>query len=291
MKIYFNFKDTFKELYFDKMVCFHGSIDCQNDLYDVMINGLNGNDKSFLLNNTNVKKKELNVIEFTSNSILDDLKMTSKSYNLKILKSILDDEENVMLEESINGTLQEYQNKIINKYTSLTNDAPALFEPKLNVESIENFVISNFKLVSKENLNISKEVELQLRVILHYISMNSNQNYYLLIKHFDHCLDIEQMKSLILKIEKISNLYVFVFSKSFELFEHFSSRSVMNYMIEDKKVSKPIEYDSPDSFDYFILSNDEINKLKRVSELLLRYHNYIDIVSEKNKKRDNSGNI
>ncbi|MGX8833745.1 hypothetical protein ACWG0P_05970 [Amedibacillus sp. YH-ame6] len=291
MKIYFNFTEAFKEVYFDKMICFHGNIDNQNKLYDVMINGLNGSDRSFLLNNTSVKKKELNIIEFSSNSILDDLKMTSKSYNLKILESIIDNEDNGVLEENINDILEAYEKKIIDKYALLTNDGSVLFEPRLKVESIKDVIISNFKLVSKEDLNISKEVELQLRVILHYVSMNSNHEFYLLIKHFDHCLDIEQMKSIVLKIEEIENLHVVIFSKSFEIFEHFSNKAMTNYMIKDRIVSKPFEYNSPETFEYSILSTKEKDRFKRVSDLLLRYRNYIEIVSEKNKKQENYDEI
>ena len=78
---YYNEQDY--ELNFDKILCFNINCKYMNDLADIIVDRLSGGIKEFQFNNTLIKKKEYEVIDYNGTTILDDLKLTSKSYNLK----------------------------------------------------------------------------------------------------------------------------------------------------------------------------------------------------------------
>ena len=56
MKILCNYREHIKELYFENIIFFHGNHENLHELYQVILSGLSGQDKSFLLNNQMIEK-------------------------------------------------------------------------------------------------------------------------------------------------------------------------------------------------------------------------------------------
>lgn len=289
MKITFDFEGKSKELYFEKSMSFHGTIDNQIKLCDIIISGLNGGDKSFLLNNQMVKKKELNVIEFSMNSILDDLKLTSKSYNLKIIQSLTSEETEEELTTNLNQLIEKYQEDLASCYEELIEDYGMIVKPTINIKSIKKLLLDNFSLVEKDELNLSKEIELQLLLILNYISLNKNQHFYLILKHFDHCLDSSQMTYFYEKIRKAENICCLIFSKSFELFEYERRHRYSNSFVDEGNVrsSQICEIEKHFMF-YDLLTEKEQKELDNSVNLINRYKKYYKLTSENKKMVEKS---
>lgn len=274
MKIYFPYYNSIKEIYFDNVIIFHGNINNQIKLYDEIVKGLQGNSKGFLLNNLPVNKKELNVIEFSNNTLFDDLKLTSKSYNLKILESVLDDDEVII--QSINEVINDVELKIQDKYRPISKEYAELF-PSIHFQNLKKIILDNFSLVDKDKVNISLQIELQLMVILNYVRQNSDKFFFIVIKHFNHFLDISQMTYILNSFQKIKNGVAIVFVKSFELFEYYDQS--LNYMIKDFCIEKMVnDYELTSSK---LLSIEENEELIKYITARKRYKRYCQIVNEK----------
>lgn len=289
MKVNFEYENIMKEIYFEKYISFHGNVDNQDILYDVILDGLNGNDKSFMIDNQPVNKKALNVIEFSMNSIFDDLKMTSKSYNLKIIQSaISDNNEDELILEKINELLIDYDEIIQNKYQFLKNEYGNVIKPKLDIKNMKKVILDNFKLVSKGDINISQEIEFQLMVILNYIELNSEQHFYVVIKHFDYCLDLSQMACFLDQMKALKNLTTFIFSKSFELFEYQLGEDDKVYLINESSLTHYKLDQMGYTFENLeLLTEEERKKYSYNLYTMERYRNYLNYVSENIKMVNN----
>lgn len=276
MKIYLNYENTYKEIYFNKIIFFHGNIDNQIKLFDLIKEGFLGSSKSFLLNNEPVKKKSLNVIEFSMNSIFDDLKFTSKSYNLKILESIFNDEEEQHLEE-FNILLDDIQNCFNDKYSIISDNYH--LKPYLKINDIKKVILDNFILVDKDDVNISTQIELEFAIIADYIKINSEKTFYLLVKHFDYCLDISQMKRILEMFLKLGNVNVIFFTKSFELYNYVRD-DYQNYMVSEDNLYKYELDQDIIRFDPY-LSDSENKFYQNILQKEKIYKDYCEITNEK----------
>lgn len=279
MKMFFRYENSNKEIYGDRIVVFHGTIDNQIKLYDAICNGLHGNSKDFLLDNQYVSKKELNIIEFSNNSILDDLKLTSKSYNLKILESILCEIDDDYV-QTMNECLGKLKMKVMDTYSSLSNVYEQVV-PDISFSDIKKIVTDNFSLVNKEEVNISLQIELQIMIILNYIKQNPNKIFYVLIKHFNHCLDSSQMNFILNQYLHEYNIRLVVFLKSFEIFEDLDYLNC-NFMINSEEVFRlKVNYDFQD-LDLYTMEENQVRI--KVLNLKKRYKKYSEIVNEKKSK-------
>lgn len=275
MKLYFNYETSYKEIYFDEMIFFHGNIDNQIKLYDVIKEGLQGSSKTFLLNNSIIKKKELNVIEFSMNNIFDDLKFTSKSYNLKILQSLFDN-DNMNL-DNYNELLKGIQSQFDEKYQVLSNYYH--IKPNLRVNDLKKLILDNFYILNKDEVNISMQIELEFAIIANYVSLNSDKDFYILVKHFDYCLDISQMKRIISLFSNAKNIQMIFFTKSFKLYDFFRE-DYQNYLIGNHNIYK---YELDKSIINFnpILTDQENMVYQNILRKAQIYNDYCQITNEK----------
>ena len=158
MKILCNYREHIKELYFENIIFFHGNHENLYELYQVILSGLCGQDKTFLLDNQMVEKKQLNVIEFDNYGIIDDLKFTSKSYFGKLLheeihKKCFEDISNEY--DLINKKLKV----LVEQSFSNLRDRYMLINPDLSNFSIERYIQNNISFVEKEKINLALNSE------------------------------------------------------------------------------------------------------------------------------------
>ena len=281
MKILLRYHETLKELQFDNIVAFYGNISHQDTLYDAVVRGLNGLDKDFLLDQQVVKKKALNIIEFQNDSIMDDLKLTSKSYNMRNLIEVAEMVDFYELKNVMNEMLSKYESAVKNYYKELSDIYSESLVPSIQLNDLTSFFKSTFTLVDKEKVNVSQEVEFQLMLILNYVKKDANTEYFLLINHFDQLLDMSQMRFIMKYLSDIKNLKVFVFLKSFDFYECFKSQ-FPNYIVDDSLlklesicyVEKHLDYEQ-------LLTDEEVRKIKDVLFYQERRSKFFEKVQER----------
>lgn len=280
MKISFCFDETYKEIYFEQILCFHGDTKSQINIHEIILNGLNGSDKTFLLDNSLIKKKELEVIEFSNNTIIDDLKLNSKSYQLQNLREILlnSEEDHIIME--MNSLLETYQRRLDTRYSHLKEMYPNLFVPDLYVKKIEEVLISNYHVFDKSEITITVSVELQLMNILDYIDHHKDKHFFLLLKHFNHILDLSQRMYILDVIKKMNNITVFIFQNDFD-FLCYTENEFTNYYVSEKLVWK-CEFSKMNNLETIdILTSSENDTYSHIINYLDLKSKYYQIVSEK----------
>lgn len=238
MKILCNYREHMKELYFEKIIFFHGNHENLHELYQVILSGLSGQDKSFLLNNQMIEKKQLNVIEFDNYGIIDDLKFTSKSYFGKLLHEEINKEyfEDISNEyDLINKKLKV----LVEQSFSNLRDRYMLINPDLSYFSIERYIQDNISFVDKEKIDYALNSELQLCIILEFIKNHPDKFYHVLIKDFERNLDVSQILYLLDIMANITNASFYIFLKCFELYEEY--QNFEQYLVLDDSVIHHIE--------------------------------------------------
>lgn len=233
MKILCNYQDKIKEIYFDGIVCFHGSLDNLHELYHVVLNGLNGQDKTFLLNNQSVEKKELNLIEFDNNGIVDDLKFTSKSYFGKLIQDQINSSNFDTLKHKYELLNTELEEAMVLAFNNMHNEHDFI-NPVLSAFDIKNFIQENFSFINKNDANFANNSEWQLCVILKYIKNHSDQIFHMLIKDLDRNLDLSQILYIINIMKDIPNASFYIFLKCFDLYEEYND--FQQYMVLEDSI-------------------------------------------------------
>lgn len=281
--MFFEYMGQWKRIEFSKVVCFHGQISKQAELSEILVDGLNGMDKKFQLDNLTVKKKTLNVIDFSNGLISDDLKMTSKSFNLKILKEIIEKyEAKDLLTEQLSEKMVEIQNLIINRYKSLSEEYPQLIKPSIEIKNIDDLILSQFSLVDKGDLNNAISKELQISLILDYVQEHQDETYYLLLNQINESLDLSELLFVLDKILATENLVCLIFTNSSQLYYHTSTLIDHYFLLDDciKKelITKDFHLETL-SFSN-LLSVEEVDRITSLKKMVSLMENYENLVGE-----------
>lgn len=280
-KFSFNYNDSYYEVNFDKIICFNANCKYVDELSDVLIDGLLGGTKDFLYNNTLIKKKEFEVVDYNGSTIFDDLKLTSKSYNLKLLKSVIYDYENKdQLQSKLAECLQELQIALHKKYDFLIEDYSELILPKFKIDNLDSIFQNLFHLVDKENISDSISVEMQLLLLLHYLA--DKQNSFLVIRDFKLGLDISQRLYFLDKIMQLDNVYVVLFINDAEFYYY--TKNIINHLfIIDSKINSTLSEDIMNScisnimYKEFLEHDEYVMILKNLEKehILINYNKYL----------------
>lgn len=280
-KFSFNYCDNYYEVKFDKIICFNANCKYVDELSEVFIDGLSGGTKDFLYNNTVIKKKEFEVIDYNGSTIFDDLKMTSKSYNLKLLKSVIFDYENKdQLQDKLAECLQELQIALHEKYDFFIKDYSELVLPEFKIDNLDSIFQNLFHLVDKENISDSISVEMQLLLLLHYLA--DKQKSFLVIRDFKLGLDISQRLYILDKIMQLDNVYVILFINDAEFYYY--TKDIINHLfVIDSKINSTLSEDIMNSCTSNImykefLEHDEYVMILRNLEkehILVKYNEYL----------------
>lgn len=280
-KFSFNYNDSYYEVNFDKIICFNANCKYVDELSDVLIDGLLGGTKDFLYNNTLIKKKEFEVVDYNGSTIFDDLKLTSKSYNLKLLKSVIYDYENKdQLQIKLAECLHELQIALYKKYDFLIEDYSELILPKFKIDNLDSIFQNLFHLVDKENISDSISVEMQLLVLLHYLA--DKQNSFLVIRDFKLGLDISQRLYILDKIMQLDNVYVVLFINDAE-FYYYTKDIVKHLFVIDSKINSTLSEDIMNScisnimYKEFLEHDEYVMILKNLEKehILINYNKYL----------------
>lgn len=280
-KFSFNYNDSYYEVNFDKIICFNANCKYVDELSDVLIEGLLGGTKDFLYNNTLIKKKEFEVVDYNGSTIFDDLKLTSKSYNLKLLKSVIYDYENKdQLQSKLAECLQELQIALHKKYDFLIEDYSELILPKFKIDNLDSMFQNLFHLVDKENISDSISVEMQLLLLLHYLA--DKQNSFLVIRDFKLGLDISQRLYFLDKIMQLDNVYVVLFINDAEFYYY--TKDIVNHLfVIDSKINSTLSEDITNSciskimYKEFLEYDEYVMILKNLEKehILINYNEYL----------------
>lgn len=280
-KFSFNYNDSYYEVNFDKIICFNANCKYVDELSDVLIDGLLGGTKDFFYNNTLIKKKEFEVVDYNGTTIFDDLKLTSKSYNLKLLKSVICDYENKeLLQDKLAECLQELQIALHKKYDFLIEDYSELIFPELKIDNLDSIFQNLFHLVDKENISDSISVEMQLLLLLHYLA--DKQNSFLVIRNFKLGMDISQRLYILDKIMQMKNVYVVLFTNDAEFYYY--TKDIINHLfVIDSKINSPLSEDIMNScisnimYKEFLEHDEYVMILKNLEKehVLIKYNEYL----------------
>lgn len=238
MKILCNYNEHIKEMYFEKIVFFHGNHDNLNTLYQTVLNGLNGQDKSFLLNNQIIEKKELNVIEFDNNGIIDDLKFTAKSYFSKLMQTQINTDELEEIKDEYDLINVKLANLVAHSFCNL-HSKYMFINPHLSKFCIEKYIQDNFSFVNKEEIDFATNTELQLCIVLEFINSHPETFYHVLIKDLDRNLDLSQILYIIEIMKTVSNASFYIFLRCFELYEAY--HNFEQYLVLENTVLHRVE--------------------------------------------------
>lgn len=280
-KFSFNYNDNYYEVNFEKIICFNANCKYVDELSDVLIEGLLGGTKDFLYNNTLIKKKEFEVVDYNGSTIFDDLKLTSKSYNLKLLKSVIYDYENKdQLQSKLAECLQELQIALHKKYDFLIEDYSELILPKFKIDNLDSMFQNLFHLVDKENISDSISVEMQLLLLLHYLA--NKQSSFLIIRDFKLGLDISQRLYILDKIMQLENVYVILFINDAEFYYY--TKDIINHLfVIDSKINSTLSEDIMNNcisnimykefldYDEYVLILRNLEK----EHILIKYNEYL----------------
>lgn len=280
----FDYRGQSKRIDFTRVVCFHGQVMPQEELSEIILDGLNGVDKNFLLDNTGVKKKTLNVIDFSNGLITDDLKMTSKSFNLKIMREIIEKyEKKDLLAEQLSEKMGELQELINNRYKTLREEYPQLIKLSIGIESLEDLIINQFSLIDKNKVTNAVSKELQLSLIIDYIRNHSNEMYYLILHQFNESLDLSEMLFILDKIMSTENLVCIILTNSSSLYYH-SVDIIKHYFLFDDHIQNEFIYELSNleilSF-LSLLTEEEIVEIGALRKKMGVIRKYEDLFGER----------
>lgn len=215
VKLNFYKNDKKKTIQLHKINFFYGYAGCGKTTFaEELEYGLLGKDRSFAINNLPVVKEEKNVILINSKeSILDHIKLSSKSYIKKYyyekIIHFLDDNPTII--ENINNNFAELNNfisAVTNEFNqkATTNKINISFGVENNDDIINNFMKV---LVDSDSISSSSSKELLLMLIL--ILNDSEKETHIIIDDFDSFLDEQTTIRLLRELEKF-NGYIYLFS-------------------------------------------------------------------------------
>lgn len=237
MKLIFSYNGETTEVSFDKMVLFNASYDNQDVLTDILDSGLNGQLKDFLLENPLVKKNSNNLILFDNNNVNDDLKFNSKSILMKSLNSI-DEQVLDVTTDLINEKLSKLNDNLNNTFKYL-KEFNYEINPHFEIMKSASLFKETF-ILTDDDLNPLKQIELEMLVVINYFKLNVDKKFHFIINHFNLMMDTSQQIFIINQLTKLDNVYVYLLSNNFDLYES-SDENIANYFVYDDKISKYIE--------------------------------------------------
>lgn len=283
-KLSFYYNEQYYELNFDKILCFNINCKYMNDLADIIVDGLSGGTKEFQFNNTLIKKKEYEVIDYNGTTILDDLKLTSKSYNLKFLKAIIQKYEyKDMLLAQLAECLCDIQLVVQSKYKFLLEDYPGLVSPEFKMDNLENIFQNLFHLVDKEEINDSISREMQLLLILH--SLDIKRDSFLVIRDFKQGLDLSQQLYILDKMMRNEKVHVVLFLNDAE-FYYYTKNLISHLFVTDYKIDCIFNNEIIENCEKKILYKDFLdrNEYHNIIKVLEKQHTFLkynELLSER----------
>lgn len=194
MKLKYYYNDNKRELEINKVNIFYGYSGAgKTNLSKIIEEGLNGKDKSFSINGSNILKEEFNVIYIDSKeSIHEHLKLSSKSYLKKLYykplqEYLLDNEEKLELINNQFNDINETLDKIAQKF----NKRSSIKNLEINFKLPNNETLINECIDVKIDTDISSSKSREMLFNLITLLNSEEKQTHIIIDNFDSLLDEE----------------------------------------------------------------------------------------------------
>lgn len=248
MEIVINFNDITSTIKLDKNVIFFGkNTSSKISFLTTLFNGLNGKNKSTLIDGKIPNIKDYNVILIDEES---DFEKEFKFTKNNILKQLIyDDIINKVNEEKIIGYTNEIfdvidnkVNKLLDKKINKKNDTNVSFQieiPSINsvIDKFTNIYIDDVLLGSNE---ITKSMKRKLLYQLYFfdIKNNPNINHIVMINNFDAYLNSNEIIDFFNTINNLSNDNChFILTSCSNIFEYLTLDNFNVYKMTNKLLS------------------------------------------------------
>ncbi|WP_281627777.1 hypothetical protein [Traorella massiliensis] len=254
MKIDYEYESYPYHLELSKInIFFGGTSSGKSAMADFFNKSFTGQNKMFMIEHQNVSKSDFEVTYISGNANLnDEIKLSSKTLLSKIIKEVLNDLDDQLLEkikDNIKNEMLPITNEIKLKLNCITDDQ---YDSDLYVDDLMKLLKIYYVFFEEGNILSSSKSRFLTLSLTTLLNKEKKRNI-IIIDDFDLYLDLSQMLLLIEKFNNNQDCVYFLFVRSVEL---------CNILIHQHKIFL-INKNMADLEKYFLkLTNDLINQSK-----------------------------
>lgn len=252
MKIDYEYESYPYHLELSKInIFFGGTSSGKSAMADFFNKSFTGQNKMFMIEHQNVSKSDFEVTYISGNANLnDEIKLSSKTLLSKIIKEVLNDLDDQLLEkikDNIKNEMLPITNEIKLKLNCITDDP---YDSDLYVDDLMKLLKTYYIFFEEGNILSSSKSRFLTLSLTTLLNKEKKRNI-IIIDDFDLYLDLSQMLLLIEKFNNNQDCIYFLFVRSVEL---------CGILIHQHKIFL-INKNMADLKKYFLkLTNDLINQ-------------------------------